>query len=597
MWLSLLFVVFSATLVWPQEETCAPYTPSDYVTNSSVPTHCNTEVLNCTRSWKSGIPLGSSTDLPLIDSNFILCHEGFHTCAYVPIDPDTGEVLANSGVHIGGGVDLGARDRAGLAGIGVPSEIIDILETYLQVKSDDAACAVIDRSLSLTNDQALNLTNAVIDSIVSSAQTRYNAERSVSAMEFTSLSKAMRTAIVDLWYHLGPPDNYGDVWCRITRNDWDGLVVSLREFYSSPIQELIIDLRRRHNEADIINAALEKCTRSADIVFLQDESGSIGASDFTLSLDFINQIISAFPDENLNDAKGTRFGLSLFSTFYRKKFNLSTHMSRTAYTDAVTSVSQRSKTTLLGAALNQIVDDQFTELYGLRPESLGFPKVLVVLTDGMSQDAVEVPSQNVRDRNIVIYAIGIGGYDLAQLNSIASSLTRHVFILNQFSDLSKFAATLTASTCYEPQPIPFQLRISGELLVNEFQYFQFEVSIGDYLQVVVTDFSGETLVFASRETPHPYEYDNNFGVLSSSISFKEIVISPVASSARLRRSSHVNATFPVYVSVKGVSSNNTFVLVGGPCDPAVCTQGASAASVLQVSLPLLALMCAFLLRF
>ena len=596
---SLLLVWFFATLVLSQK-TCPPYDPSEYVKNFRVPPQCKPEVLSCTRSWKSGIPLGASTDLPLIDSDFILCHEGFYTCGYVPIDPDTGKVLGGSGVHIGGGVDLGVRDRAGLDVISVPLDIINILDLYLQVKSDDAACAVINIPFSLSNSQATTLTDAVINSIVSLAQVRYDTEQTVGT-SFISLPKGIRTAIVDIWYHLGPPENYPAFWSSVIVNDWDRAVVELQGYYTSPTPDQILDVRRRYDEADIINAALEECTTSADVVFLLDESGSISSSDFTLALNFTQQIINAFPDETLADPKGTRFGLSVFGSSYRREFNLLSNKNKTAYTNALSSVVKMGGGTYLGAALNEIINSQFTESNGLRPESLGFPKILVVLTDGRATDAVVTPSQNVRDRNIVIYAIGIGGYDLTQLNSIASSPSMdYIYLLTAFADLSGFASTLTASTCYQSQPISFNLTITGQIKKDEFQYFEFQVSITDNLLVVVIDFIGGTLLFASRDTQHPYEFDNDFGFLSSSSSRKEIVISPLATNAttaRRRRDSHANVTFPVYVSVKGTSSSNTFVLTGNPCDPAVCKQGASGAGALQESVSVLVLLFAILLSF
>ena len=161
-----------------------------------------------------------------------------------------------------------------------------------------------------------------INSIVSLAQARYDTERTVGIVNVVSLPKGIRIAIVDIWYHLGPPEIYPAFWSSVIDNDWDRAVVELRGYYASPTPDQILDARRRYDEADIINAALEECTTPADVVFLFDESGSINPSDFTLALNFIQQIINAFPDETLADPKGTRFGLSVFGSFYRREFNL-----------------------------------------------------------------------------------------------------------------------------------------------------------------------------------------------------------------------------------------------------------------------------------
>ena len=68
--------------------------------------------------------------------------------------------------------------------------------------------------------------------------------------------------------------------------------------------------------------------------------------------------------------------------------------------------------------------------------------------------------------NIVIYAIGIGNYDEVQLKAVASS-DKHVIFLNSFSDLSEFAATLTAETCSEPQPLSLEKTITGSDFVQK----------------------------------------------------------------------------------------------------------------------------------
>lgn len=49
----------------------------------------------------------------------------------------------------------------------------------------------------------------------------------------------------------------------------------------------------------------------ADIVFLVDESWSVGHKDFSRIKDFISAIISSFQD-NVVGADGVRFGVTVF---------------------------------------------------------------------------------------------------------------------------------------------------------------------------------------------------------------------------------------------------------------------------------------------
>jgi len=58
---------------------------------------------------------------------------------------------------------------------------------------------------------------------------------------------------------------------------------------------------------------------------------------------------------------------------------------------------------IIGLALNYILQNNFKENVGMRPNSR---KIGVLITDGRSQDDVIVNSQNLRDQGIELYAIG-----------------------------------------------------------------------------------------------------------------------------------------------------------------------------------------------
>ena len=552
------------------------YDPAIYVGNTLVPPTCEFQQLNCPErtgsDWKAGVPQGQSSAYPLIDVNFVQCHEGFLCCGYVPIDSTTGQVLGQSGVTVGSGVDLGSKTSNMLISIGVSSTIVSKLDPYYGLKKNDAACAAIEIPLTLTCNEAQSLTDKVKDDIVTQAQQRYDQEKASDSALFDDLPRGVRTAIVDIWFQFGTPGAYPTFWGYVRSNDWDNAIKELRDFYGSNANPSIGDRRRRNDEADILEAALARCDRSADIVFLLDESGSIGPSDFQSSLNFIRTIIGAFPDETLSEDRGTRFGLSLFDSTYRSIFYLSTYTSKTGYDAVLNTVIQSRGGTMLGEALSLITQDQFVVERGLRPESYGFPKILIVITDGRSHDSVAGPAAGVRGNNTVIYAIGIGGYEREQLEAVASTFN-HVKNLSDFSDLSDFSATLTASTCYEPQPVSVGITIVSTIESESFQYYTYNVEVDNNLRVTVMDTRGSTLIYASRETPHPYEYNNDFGFTLASQTSKTIVISPTIRNNK-RQASTSNTTIPIYVSIAGASDGETaYTLVGSTCDPALCSEG------------------------
>ena len=552
---------------------CQTYNPAMYIGRRIIPDNCTAETpSHCPRSWKSGVEEGKSTDLPLIDTLFVICHEGFASCGYIPLNSNTGEVAGMSGVTIGAGVDLGSKDREYFTSVGITDNtLLDRLQPYFGLKKNAAACAILNQPLVITEMEANLLTEKVKNDIATRVQQRYDQDRQSEALPFLSLPRGIRTAIADVWFQFGLPNAYPKFWSFVTSNDWKNAVKELRNFYSNPDAQLPGDIRRRNNEADIIEAALATCNRSIDAVFLIDESGSIDSSDFESAKAFVRSLINAFPDDKIGK-NGSQFGLSVFDDGYRSVFYLRTHSLKSQYLAAINMVTQDEGGTELGAALTQILSDQFTEARGLRPEIEGLPRILIVLTDGRSQDSVATPAANIRANNIVIYTIGIGGYDLDQLYQVASSRS-HVKLLDTFSDLDGFTATLTASTCNEPQPVSLETKISGNVEKDSFQYYKFSVpSRGSNLQVELNDLDGRTLMYASRDNPHPYRYDNTFGFTSSSSSRKTIVIAPESDSLEKRQA--FNARF-IYISVTADTDTATYTLEGTICNITECNEGIS----------------------
>ena len=172
--LILFVVIFSAANGQQTQYECqGSYNPDNYKGSTRVPTTCREESLDCPRSWKAGVSGGKSTSTPLIDLLFVQCHEGFLCCGYVPIDSKNGEVLGQSGVTVGSGVDLGSKDKPYFTGI-VSSSIIAQVEPYLGLKRNDAACAAIERPLDMSCFDAAQLTSAVKDDIVSQVQVYFS---------------------------------------------------------------------------------------------------------------------------------------------------------------------------------------------------------------------------------------------------------------------------------------------------------------------------------------------------------------------------------------------------------------------------------------
>jgi len=115
----------------------------------------------------------------------------------------------------------------------------------------------------------------------------------------------------------------------------------------------------------------------ADIVFVVDESGSIGATNFDLMKNFLSQLIG-----NLDIQSGrTRVGLVTYSSAVGTGFNLSDYQTIASMQSAILSLHYPGGGTNTGAALTYVRTTMLTSAAGDRGN---VPNVVVVLTDGHS---------------------------------------------------------------------------------------------------------------------------------------------------------------------------------------------------------------------
>jgi hypothetical protein len=76
-------------------------------------------------------------------------------------------------------------------------------------------------------------------------------------------------------------------------------------------------------------------------------------------------------------------------------------------------------------------------------------QVLLVVTDGQSHGSVDQPAQQLKDIGLTIFAIGVGsGIRVSELETMATSpVDEHVYLLDNFEELSFLADKISSSTC------------------------------------------------------------------------------------------------------------------------------------------------------
>ena len=167
-----------------------------------------------------------------------------------------------------------------------------------------------------------------------------------------------------------------------------------------------------------------------DVVFVIDASGSIGASRFELIRDFTVNITA---DLICNSPRNT-FGVILFKEYADIEFNLKAYTSLSTIISAINQLPYNNGRTDTAKALTLLLSTAQDGTLGLRDDSL---KVAIVITDGYSNSplatssaAAALHASNIFD----VYAVGVGGADQTELETIASS-PEFVFFTNSFNDV------------------------------------------------------------------------------------------------------------------------------------------------------------------
>nr|XP_033493056.1 collagen alpha-1(XIV) chain-like isoform X3 [Epinephelus lanceolatus] len=192
-----------------------------------------------------------------------------------------------------------------------------------------------------------------------------------------------------------------------------------------------------------IPPAKEVCKAAkADLVFLVDGSWSIGDDNFLKIIRFLYSTSGAL-DQIGPD--GTQVAIAQFSDDARTEFKLNSYSDKERLLDAINKISYKGGNTKTGRAIQHVKENIFTVEGGVRR---GIPNVLVVLTDGRSQDDVNKVSKEMQMEGYIVFAIGFADADYGELVSIASKPSdRHVFFVDDLDAFKKIEEKLVTFVC------------------------------------------------------------------------------------------------------------------------------------------------------
>ncbi|XP_069477662.1 collagen alpha-1(XIV) chain isoform X4 [Ambystoma mexicanum] len=192
-----------------------------------------------------------------------------------------------------------------------------------------------------------------------------------------------------------------------------------------------------------IPPAREVCKAAkADLVFLVDGSWSIGDDNFNKVIQFLYSTTGALDQIGVD---GTQVGIAQFSDDARTEFKLNAYEDKETLLDAIMKIAYKGGNTKTGKAIKHVRDAIFTVEHGMRK---AIPKVLVVITDGRSQDDVSKVSREMQLEGYSIFAIGVADADYGELVSIGSKPSeRHVFFVDDFDAFKKIEDELITFVC------------------------------------------------------------------------------------------------------------------------------------------------------
>lgn len=177
----------------------------------------------------------------------------------------------------------------------------------------------------------------------------------------------------------------------------------------------------------------------ADLLLLVESSSMISKADFVK----IKTFIGALVDWSVIGTHALRMGVVQYGTQPQLVFRLDTHYKKDELLEQIETMNHLGGGTETGKAL-RYVSQFFEGTMGGRP---GVPQILIVISEGKSQDEVADAADMLKQKGVIIYAIGIGSANSKEMSRIGGSIKNKYYFLKDFDGLRPLSETIVFDIC------------------------------------------------------------------------------------------------------------------------------------------------------
>lgn len=265
----------------------------------------------------------------------------------------------------------------------------------------------------------------------------------------------------------------------------------------------------RCRSSNFIKCCVEKCSAALDLVIVMDSSGSIGDKNFDTQRRFVKTLLS-----RLNLGKnGTLFSLINFNTRPYMEINFQNFTDYATTAGIIDKIRYTGGNTYTFDALKMANEEVLREEKGMRPVEDGIPKVVMVLTDGLSNNKTRTlqEAQRIKDRGFNVISVGIGvDFDLDELIKMANTPNDQYFV-DDFDKLELLLSGLSKTTCQKPAEVEQEKEIKSSVEKNTYKYYKVNLEKRKDLKkfsVELKELRGRSRLYHSFKEENPKSDDD-----------------------------------------------------------------------------------------